>query len=74
MAQETVASISVLLIVKLLGELVTTLIPVPPVKVAGDNVPPEFKNPTDLISIITPLGGAVANVTVLADNVRVLTF
>ena len=48
--------------------------PVPPVKVAGDNVPPEFKNPTDLISIITPLGGAVAKVTVLADNVRVLTF
>ena len=41
--------------VKLLGEFVVTVIPVPPVKVAGANVPPEFKNPTDLISIITPV-------------------
>ena len=63
-----------MVIVKLLGEFVTTLIPVPPVKVAGANVPPEFKNPTDLISIITPLGGAVAKVIVLVANVNVLIF
>ena len=71
---QSIPAPKVLAIVKLLGEFVITLIPVPPVKVAGARVPPEFKNPTDLTSIITPLGGAVAKVIVLPESVRVLTF